>query len=95
MKNIEWKTTEDCSVANIGNIMLLCDRPVPNNKRIKCKSWRCRIYMRSGLIKTKVRFGPVRRSLNKSQQDAIRIVKQLLLDCHKYILTEMANFDIE
>lgn len=93
MKKINW-TPDDSknhAWAQIGGVVMQVNRYFPIVT--KTKRWRADASIRQecGTFRT----GPIRKTMDKAKEDAVRLARELLLDHHTCLLAEMKNFDIE
>lgn len=105
MRKINWKPkgSNKHASARIGSISLSCHLHYPslnwlwvhtNDKR------RCRWFAvvstseHKGYYVAEERKGPIRHSLSKAKEDAIRLARELLLDHQAALDIEKKNFDL-
>ncbi len=86
MKKIKWIEQGNNYVsAFIGCAYLRCFRKTGN-------LWSSDVSIDE--LNMMMRCGPMRKSLLKAKEDAIRLACELLLDSHAVIINEMKNFDL-
>ena len=97
MKKIKWTYPYDpkCAYAKVGCIVMHCylRRSVP---RIGTPTDRWYGYASISIREHSETFrtGPIRKSMAKAKDDAVQLARELLLDYHTCLMTEMANFDL-
>lgn len=104
MRKINWKGSDEYANARIGGINLYCHLlPISssnwrwmctNSKRRRRWSATVSINEHKGYYAAEERKGPIRYSLSKAKEDAIRLVRELLLDHQAALDIEKKNFDL-
>ncbi len=92
MKDIKWESSiaSSGSFARVGSMVLHCYMGYTGNSN---KRWWAVVYM--GVKGYRPISGPIRHSLSKSKEDAVRIARELLLDHQAGLAIEMKNFGLE
>lgn len=91
MRKIEWKPkgSSKYASARIGNVMLYCNSIFTRSAK---RRWHADVSICQ--LSSTMRHGPVRQSLSRAKEDAIRMARELLLDYHAVVTAEMKNFDL-
>lgn len=92
MRKIDWKTSDysDYTMAELGNVILRCQGIHTFTRKHR---WRAIVRIGANTIGSKT--GPVRHSLLKAKEDAIRLGREMLLDFHESIIIEMRSFGLD
>lgn len=86
MKDIKWEFSSNGSVfVKIGAFELRCLK----------SGTRWFAYVYTSHVGNEGREGPLRHSLSKSKEDAVRIAREMLLDHQAGLVIEMKKFDLE
>ena len=91
MKEIKWEHSHgrDYADAKVGCIVMHANLHYTGTAT---KRWYAdvSVQQRGGTFRT----GPVRKSIAKAKEDAVRLAREILLDYHTSLLAEMANFGL-
>lgn len=92
MRKINWqpKGSGISASTKIGCIDLCC-------RHFHSKSeWRARVVINNDwrFRASSLRYGPIRKSLSRAKEDAIRLAREMLLDYQAGLAVEMKNFDL-
>lgn len=92
MKKIKWTPngSKNYARAHVGCIVMTANVFHPDGEM---KRWRAYSSIQEKC--DTFRSGPIRRTMDKAKEDAVQLARELLLDHHTCLLTEMQNFDIE
>jgi hypothetical protein len=94
MRKINWKGSDEYASARVGSINLYCylQHPTSNSNY----RWFAIVSTseHKGYYAAEVRKGPIRYSLSKAKEDAIRLTCELLIDYQVALDAEKKNFDL-
>ncbi len=97
MRTINWQHTKSFTgtdmhiIAHVGNVVLRCHLAFSENS--VCQEWFAGVHI--GKIGCAIGcYGPIRKSVSKAKEDAVRLARQLLLDFQTDISAEIKNFDL-
>jgi hypothetical protein len=89
MKKIKWTKNGDNYIFSfVGNIYMRCFRGNFHNASM----WNSEVSLDE--LNMMMRRGPMRKSLSKAKEDAVRLARELLLDGYAALVNEMKNFDL-
>ncbi len=96
MKEMKWEQGGPRSTvySSVGSITMHCFPCLTGTRESKTRKcwWYAKVCVRGQMIPT--RTGPIRHSLVRAKEDAVRLARELLLDLHAGLISEMGNFDL-
>jgi len=91
MKKINWKQHSPNYIeARVGNVVLRCF----SYRNLISLKLRWKAYASIRETSSTLRYGPLRNSLSKAKEDAVRLARELLMDYKASLTVEMKRFDI-
>ena len=92
MKPIKWEVYVNSANASVGGVRLSVYSHVTKSNKTK---WMALVYYPYISRITEMIDGPIRKTIEEAQEDAIRLAREFLLNMQTCLNIELANFGLE